>query len=203
MALVKTGAPGVRVYQENREVAVSDAQGDALVPGLVPFAANRISVDPDDYPISTVIEASERVTVPGRYGGVVVDLAPRARSPLLVTAVLADGSFVPTGSRATLDGNTDPLVVGRNGKLFLEDLRAPAGITIDLPNGTCRFPVAPQPPSTLHRASSEHKPSLHKMQEPPTSAFHIPHRSKHAENGTAPFPLPQATRKTPSPHAAG
>jgi outer membrane usher protein len=140
----------VRIYKENREVAVSDDEGKALVPGLVPFAANRIAIDPDDYPIATVVETSERTVVPGRYAGVTVELAPRIQAPVLMTVSLPDGTLVPAGTAAHLDGRADPLVVGQNGKLFVDDLRSVSEITVDLPGGTCHFSLAP-PPRTPER----------------------------------------------------
>jgi outer membrane usher protein len=150
VALVETGVPGVRIYKENREVAVSDDEGKALVPGLVPFAANRIAIDPDDYPIATVVETSERTVVPGRYAGVTVELAPRIQAPVLMSVSLPDGTLVPAGTAAHLDGRADPLVVGQNGKLFVDDLRSVSEITVDLPGGTCHFSLAP-PPRTPER----------------------------------------------------
>lgn len=150
VALVHAGAPGVRIYKENRAVAISDANGDALVPGLVPFAANRISVDADDYPLSTVIEDSERIVVPERFAAAVVDMAPKARAPVLMTVRLDDGAVVPLGSRAHVAGNAEIYAVGRNGKLFLDDFPRAAVIDIALAAGTCRFALTP-PPKNLQR----------------------------------------------------
>lgn len=147
VALVRTGRQGVHVTLENRAVAVSGRDGDALVPGLVAFAPNKIGIDADDYPISTLVAESERVVAPRRYAAVVVDLAPRIAAPLLVRIRLADGSVPPPGSRAVLDkDDTQVPIFGRNGKLFLEDLREPDTLTVELPQGSCRVRLAPPKP---------------------------------------------------------
>ncbi len=149
-ALVRTGAPGVHVYRENRDVAVADANGEALVTGLAPFAGNRITIDPDEYPITTLVPVSERIVVPPRYSGVVVNLAPARHAPALLTLKLAGGAFPPPGSPGTLSGSTQDLIVGRNGKLFIEDLSAAATGVIRLPDGSCTFSV-PAPPASPSR----------------------------------------------------
>jgi outer membrane usher protein len=145
VALVKTGEPGVHILRENRVVAMADANGEALVPSLTPFSANHISVDANDYPLSTVVETSERVVVPRRDGAVVVDLAPVRRAPVLVTIRLENGLFPPPGSSAALGNET--YVVGRNGKLFIPDLAAEARVTVTLPDGACEILVVPPKPS--------------------------------------------------------
>jgi outer membrane usher protein len=142
-ALVKTGKPGVRVTLENRTVATSDADGEALVPGLVAFAPNRIGVDTRDYPLSSVIEQSERVVVAPRAGTIGIDLAPPIKAPLLVTIRLSDGTDPPAGSHAILDPGGKDFVIGRHGKLFIDDLKAPAALIVELPNGRCRAAVIP------------------------------------------------------------
>ena len=142
-AIVRTGQPDVRIYRENRQVAISDADGEALVPGLNAYDRNLIGIDPRDYPMNVSVEQNERVVVPRRQSGVVVDLAPAIGRPVLLTIRLAAGDYPPAGARAWLDGNPRPLVVGRHGQLFLPDLRANSSGKIELAVGVCRFQVEP------------------------------------------------------------
>jgi outer membrane usher protein len=145
VALVKTGEPGVHILQENRVVAVADANGEALVPRLTSFSANHIRVDADGYPLSTVVETNERVVVPRRDGAVVVDFAPPRRAPVLVTIRLESGLFPPPGASAVMSGET--YVVGRNGKLFIPGLAADAHVLVTLPDGACEVFIVPLKPS--------------------------------------------------------
>ncbi len=140
-AVVRTGQPNVRIYRENRQVAMSDADGEALVPGLNAYDRNKIAIDPSDYPMTASVGQSERVVVPRRQSGVVVDLAPTTGSPALLTVRLANGEFPPAGVRVWLDQNSHPLVLGRHGQIFLPDLRAGISGKIELDSGSCRFHV--------------------------------------------------------------
>lgn len=150
VALVKTGLPGIPVYQENRAVAVTDENGEALVPDLVPFAANQIGVNPNDFPIATVVENNERVVAPRRRGAVIVDLTPRTHHPVLAMVRLESGLFPPVGAHATLGDSGQNVAVGRGGKIFIDDLHEETDVSIDLFTGRCSFHVLPPAKSNGH-----------------------------------------------------
>jgi outer membrane usher protein len=154
-ALVRTGREDVRVYRENREVASTDGDGEVLLSGLTAYAANRVAIDPRDFPMSDVIEADDRVVAPRRRSVAIVDLAPPKRRPLLVTVKLPDGAFPPAGSRAVMEGSAAELVIGRRGQMFFADLAVPARVAIELPDGRCIFAVEPpvaQPADAIPQA---------------------------------------------------
>jgi outer membrane usher protein len=142
-ALVRTGRENVRVYRENREVASTDSDGEALLPGLTAYAANHIAIDGRDFPMNEVVEADDRIVAPRRRSVAIVDLAPPKRRPLLVTVQLPDGTFPPAGSRVAVDGSVAELVVGRRGQVFFADIAAATNATIELPAGRCLFTVKP------------------------------------------------------------
>jgi outer membrane usher protein len=142
-ALVRTGREDVRVYRENREVAKTDSDGEALLPGLIAYAANRIAVDGRDFPMSDVIEADDRIVAPRRHSVAIVDLAPPKRSPVLLTVKLPGGAFPPAGSRVLIEGISGEFVVGHHGQVFIADLTAATRAAIELPDGRCRFAVDP------------------------------------------------------------
>lgn len=141
VALVKTGEADVRVYRENREVARADEDGEALLTNLIPYTANRIAIEPDDYPFATIVEKSDDVAVPRRQSRLIVDLAPAEGWPALVTLRLADGKPPPVGAEVMLSGAT--LVVGRHGEVFIPDLHGPANGTVNYDAGSCHFEVTP------------------------------------------------------------
>lgn len=153
VALVKTGAADVHVYRENRAVAVSDSEGEALLTDLAPYTANRIAVDPRDYPIDVDIADSERTIIPPRSAGVVVDLAPRMRAPFIAVIRLADGGVPQVGAEVDVDGMATPLIVGRGGEVFFGELARPALATIRMRDGECRVRIVPpRAPRHLRRA---------------------------------------------------
>jgi outer membrane usher protein len=142
VALVKTGRPGVRVYRENRLVAVSDDDGEALLPGLVPYAENHIGVDTRDYPMASIITEPDRKVAPRRHSGVIVDLIPPVQHAALLTLVSSAGKPLPLGARVDVDGFGTPLVVGRDGQLFVADARHDIDATVTAKDGRCTFHVA-------------------------------------------------------------
>ncbi len=143
VALVHTGAANARIFRENRQVATAGPDGDALITGLVPYAPNRISIDPGDYGFSTVVDATDAVAVPRRRSGVVVDLAPRSRNAAIVVLHLPDGSAPPPGARVLLDDGSAPLVVGHDGEIFIADFPHALQGKVEYGERTCRFAVAP------------------------------------------------------------
>ncbi|HEY0106802.1 MAG TPA: fimbria/pilus outer membrane usher protein [Rhizomicrobium sp.] len=143
VALVHTGAQDVRVFRENRPVATADSDGDALITGLVPFTGNRISIDPRDYGFSTVVDTTDKVVVPRRMSGVIVDLAPTSHDPAIVVLHLQNGNPPPAGSRVTLNDGGEPLVVGRDGEIFIADFPHLLRGTVEYGGETCHFDILP------------------------------------------------------------
>ena len=143
VALVDAGAPDVRIYQENRDVAVSGADGKALITGLAPYTANHIAVDARDYPMNADVAQTERVVVPPRGTGVIVDLAPAARRSFVAVIRLSDGSPPPVGSLVTVKALLTPLLVGHDGEVFFGDLRQPSDAEVDVGARRCHVRIAP------------------------------------------------------------
>lgn len=87
------GFPGVRVYLDNREVGRTDAKGELLVPGLRPYAPNRIRLELEDLPLGTVPERDEIEVVPPDHGAVVAEFPLRREAR--ATARLLDQRGAP------------------------------------------------------------------------------------------------------------
>ena len=145
-ALVDAGEPGVRIYRENREIAESDADGKALITGLVPFTRNRISIAPGDYDMSHILAVTDLEVVPGR-GGTAVSLAPTDLNPVMLTVTLPDGAFPEIGTTVRFAGGAEPWIVGHHGGLFVENLKLPLEATLETKLGLCRLEMAEPPPA--------------------------------------------------------
>jgi outer membrane usher protein len=148
VALVDAGAPGVQIYRENRPVAVSGGDGKALLTDLNPYAANRIGVEPRDYPMTAVIAQTERIVVPPRGTGLIVDLAPQALHSFIAVVRLPDGKPPPVGARIDLDKLSTPLMVGRDGEVFIGDLTEPSEAQIAMGAQSCHLRIVPPPAQT-------------------------------------------------------
>ncbi|HWA31055.1 MAG TPA: fimbria/pilus outer membrane usher protein [Rhizomicrobium sp.] len=147
VALVRAGAPDVRIYRENRPVAVSDMQGDALLTGLSPYTTNRIGIDPRDYPIDADVAISQRRVVPPRNTGVIVDMVPERRNAFIAVVMFANGRYPRVGARVDVVGTTVPLIVGRDGEIFFGGLTQPVDAVVERDEGPCRVTIVPPPPT--------------------------------------------------------
>ena len=143
VALVEAGEKNIRIYRENRPVAVSDGDGEALLTGLDAFSPNRIAIEPRDYDFNALVEKTGEVVVPRRGSGVVVNLRPVSRHPLLATVTRGIALATPLGARVMLDGRAAPLTLGRDGQLFIADLQEPRGADVDLGTSRCRIYIQP------------------------------------------------------------
>lgn len=116
-ALVRVpGVPDVRVRLEQQPVGRTDAGGDLLVPGLLPYYGNRVSIVDADVPADFRVGRVERVVAPPPRGGALV-------------------RFEVDRLRA-VEGRV--LLVGRRGA------RLPSWGTLEVstPRGTRRSPIA-------------------------------------------------------------
>jgi outer membrane usher protein len=143
VALVRAGDPGIRVYRENREIGKTDSDGELLLTGLDAYAPNHIAVDPRDYPFDAMVETPDRLVRPQRRSGVVVNMAPEARHPVIAILTRGLGTAVPVGALVTLAGSPQVLITGRNGQVFIPDLPAASEATVDLGNGRCHVRIEP------------------------------------------------------------
>jgi outer membrane usher protein len=143
VALVQTGEKNIHIYRENRAVAVSDADGEALLTGLDPWSPNRIAVESRDYDFDMLVEKTDAVVVPRAASGAVVDFTPVSHHPLLATVTRGIAMATPVGARVTLDGDAAPLPLGRDGQLFVADLQKPRGAMIAMGDKSCRVYIEP------------------------------------------------------------
>lgn len=144
VALVDAGQAGVRVYRENRAVAVSDADGQALLTHLDSNADNHISVDPRDYPMTALLAVSDRVVAPRRRSGIVVDFAPVSFSPAFLTVETGSRHAPPAGTRVDVIGDTASLLMGHDGQLFVPDLKTASDAEMVVGGKRCLIHMEPR-----------------------------------------------------------
>jgi outer membrane usher protein len=117
---------GVRVYYANRLEGRTGRGGAVLVPDLLSYQDNRLSIEPADLPVNAQIGTLARtVTVPYRGAGTV-------GFPVTRTQGITGHLYVPVGgkpmpaelARLTVEVGPTPLpgLVGRGGEFYLEGL---------------------------------------------------------------------------------
>ena len=151
-ALVSTGdAPHIPVYRWNLPVAISNAQGLALVTTLSPYQKNLLAVRPEDVPLEYQIANYELTAIPRGRGGVMVEFAMVRQWPALLVLVLPDGQPLPVGAIVHLLSTGESAPVGLRGEVYLQNVPEHAELEVSLQESNCRvtltrpYTADPQP----------------------------------------------------------
>jgi outer membrane usher protein len=156
---VKVGdVPGVRTYLSHQYVGRTNARGEVVVPNLVSYYGNRLSIDPSDIPLDRGIGIDERIVAPAQRGGAVVRFEALRLRPVTGRVVVnaRDRTIVPAFGDVELQiaGRRMSSPIGVNGEFFLDDLGAGWQRMIVRYDGTryaCEFDV-PDVPSVPGQA---------------------------------------------------
>jgi outer membrane usher protein len=138
----------VHVYQENRDVGMTDKSGRLLVPDMRAFDVNHIGIEATDIPADADLALDNRIVRPQDRSGVVIRFPIRFSRSALVRLVDDAGSPIHLGSTATLEATAAIVPVGYDGEAYLEDLGPHNKITVELENGkhcTATFDYNPVP----------------------------------------------------------
>ena len=138
--------PDVRVYQENREVGRTDADGRLLLPGLLPYQKNRLRVAIEDLPLDAQIGDAQVDAVPADRSGMTIDFGIRRERQATVRLLGPDGEPLPGGLQLEDETGAVEVLVGRAGLAHVRGLGDASGaVTASLggASATCNLPGAP------------------------------------------------------------
>jgi outer membrane usher protein len=125
-AIVKVpGQKNVRTYVDGQLVGRTNRRGVLVVPHLLSYHDNRITIANEDVSLDTNLESSEQVISPGlRNGPTVRFAAPRTQRVMgRARRTAAAGGTAPlAGDLVLAAGAASPL--GRDGQFYFENLRA-------------------------------------------------------------------------------
>ncbi len=148
-AIVDTGPMAhVHVFQENRDVGLTNSSGRLLVPDLRSFDINHIAIEATDIPADATINDPSRVVRPQDRSGVVVKFPIVISHGALVRLTDEAGAPIPLGSVARLKGVDTADPVGYEGEAFIESLTPHNELTVTFPDGrtcTVAFDYRPVP----------------------------------------------------------
>ncbi len=126
-ALVRVpDVPDVRAYVSNQQVGRTNRHGELVVPNLLPYYGNRVSIADTDVPVDRDVPTSELVLAPPYRGGSIA-LFPAPR-PWRVAGriVVLDGAEIVTPSNWLLrvEAPSGPMEMGlgTDGAYYLEGL---------------------------------------------------------------------------------
>jgi outer membrane usher protein len=135
----------VRVYASNVLVGRTNEHGDLLVPNLLSYYGNRLSIDDRDIPLNYDIRAVERTIAPPYRGGAFVEFPVRQIRTISGSVVVRDAQHevIPAFGQLTLtaaNGEAYVSPLGRNGEFYFENIAAESyDTTVEYADGTCRF----------------------------------------------------------------
>jgi outer membrane usher protein len=143
-ALVDVGGlPDVPVYLENHLVTRTDARGRAVLPNLLSYESNRISIEPLDLPLDTAIESRTLVVRPAFRSGIVARFPVQRISPAVFRLVLPGNVPVPAGAEVRLNGGLFPVAL--DGFTYVTTLDHGVAGSASWEGGRCVFRVEPPP----------------------------------------------------------
>jgi outer membrane usher protein len=135
-AVVNTGnVADVPVLYENRPVGTTDASGRLLVPTLLSYQNNRLTVDTMRLPPDVEVGQTSILVRPPDRSGVAVDFHIRKVQAALLKLQDRNSQPVPLGSVAKVEGAEDQ-PVGYDGETYVTGLKATNRMEVVLPNGT-------------------------------------------------------------------
>ncbi len=141
------GQADVRIYQENRLVARTDARGMAVIPDLRPYEVNRLSIAAADVPIDIRMPNDQIRVVPRYRGAVSARFVAVREHPATLRIVMPDGAPAEIGASVTAEDEKS--FVGNDGAVFIRSLHPGMMLTVDTGDGPCHVRVDAVPDEML------------------------------------------------------
>lgn len=132
-AIAEVGAPNVVVTSQNQTYGKTGRNGKILVPNLVSYMPNRISVDTSTVPDDVLLEQSSINVVPADQSGVIASFNAKSSDEFyIVTLVNEAGEYIPAGSLAVGQSSSFNSVIGYEGQLMVDksELNLPEKIKV-------------------------------------------------------------------------
>jgi outer membrane usher protein len=147
-ALIRVpGVAGVSGYADNHKIGKTDGDGNLLVPSLLPYYGNVLSVADQDIPFNFGLTATRQRVAPPYRGGAVVTFTATKLQFVTGTALLEiEGeTVVPSYGQMTITagGRTYESPIGLGGEFYFENLPVGRHVAVIEYNGTtCEVTLA-------------------------------------------------------------
>ncbi len=125
-ALVSTGLPDMPVLQENRPIGRTDGAGHILLPNLVPYSSNLVSIDTAGLPADMRVRSSSMRVAPRALSGALASFPVERYRAATVIVHEANGVPIAPGTRVVVSSAAagSATVAGYDGVVFVDDLAA-------------------------------------------------------------------------------
>jgi outer membrane usher protein len=143
-AVVKVAdEPNIDIYQSNRKIARTNSNGLALLPNILPYQKNKISIKPEDLPFHLDINETSQLITPSARSGIFVNLKINKVNSRLVKVLNASGTIMPIGAKIHMLPSNTYFFVGKRGEAFLTGLSNNNTILVTFQDGTCSADIPP------------------------------------------------------------
>lgn len=139
-------AAGARVVASQRSVI--DGNNYAVVPNLIPYQLNRVTIDPKGMAASTELEEASQTVAPRARSVVLLKYKTTSGRALLIDSVLSDGKPLPFGAEVFDAEGNNVGVTGQGGQVFVRGVEKSSDLTVrwgQSPGDSCRIHVDIQP----------------------------------------------------------
>jgi outer membrane usher protein len=129
------------VYAENQFVARTDSRGLAMIPRLLPYQANSVSIEQADLPLDARVDTLRLQVTPYLRSGALADFPVAPSRGGTVTIRLADGAYVPPGAVVRIVGRAEEYPVAYRGEAYLTGLAETNDLLVSWNGQECRLRV--------------------------------------------------------------
>lgn len=146
-AVVRVGdVADVPISLSNQVVAVTNADGLALIPRLLPYQSNLLTIHPDGLPLDVEIDSVRESVIPFARSGTVVNFPVRRTRAALAVLHDANGAPVPAGATVVVMPGHYQTMVFMRGEAYLMELEDDSWIEVHWKDGGCTLSL-PQVPA--------------------------------------------------------
>lgn len=136
-AIVDVGVADVPVYLQNRPIARTNGKGVAVITGAASHQRSRVSINVNDLPAEASVGVTAVDIVPGRNSGELVRFDGNDAPSVLAVLRDANGTVLPTGAAAFLNGSDAEFIVGYDGVVWLEGVKRNNTLTVRYQGQSC------------------------------------------------------------------
>jgi outer membrane usher protein len=148
-------AAGARVVAGQRSVV--DGNGYAVIPNLIPYQLNRVTIDPKGMAASTELEEASQTVAPRARTVSLLKYKTVSGRALLIDSTLSDGKPLPFGAEVFDADGKSAGITGQGGQVFVRGVEKSSELTVRWgqgPNDSCRIRIELKPQSKAVKQSN-------------------------------------------------
>jgi outer membrane usher protein len=127
----------IDVYLSNRKIARTNSNGLALLPNLLPYQQNKVSIRAEDLPFDLNINKTTLLLNPFARSGLFASMDVKKTNNRLIRLLNTDGTFIPMGTKVHVMPSNTHFFVAKRGEVYLTDLNNENSLVVASQEKTC------------------------------------------------------------------